>query len=37
MALLRTSEKSFRLVLQVALTLLGVRLLWSAAQSAGWI
>jgi uncharacterized membrane protein YfcA len=34
-ALLRTSEKSFRLVLQVALTLLGLRLLWSAAQSAG--
>ena len=36
-ALLRTSEKSFRLVLKVALTLLGLRLLWSAAQSAGWI
>jgi uncharacterized membrane protein YfcA len=36
-ALLRTSEKSFRLVLQVALTLLGMRLLWSAAQSAGLI
>ena len=34
-ALLRTSEKSFRLVLQVALTLLGLRLLWSAARSAG--
>src|SRR6185436_18616777 len=37
MALLRTSEKSFRLVLQVTLTLLGLRLLWSAAQSAGLI
>src|SRR5215213_93177 len=36
-ALLRTSETNFRLVLQVALTLLGLRLLWSAAQSAGWI
>src|SRR5262245_41944817 len=36
-ALERTSEKSFRLVLQVVLTLLGLRLLWSAAQSAGWL
>jgi len=36
-ALLKTSEKSFRMVLQVALTLLGLRLLWSAAQSAGLI
>jgi len=36
-ALLRTSETSFRLVLQVALTLLGLRLLWSAAGHAGWI
>jgi uncharacterized protein len=35
-ALEKTSEKSFRLVLQVVLTLLGVRLLWSAAQGAGW-
>jgi uncharacterized membrane protein YfcA len=36
-ALEKTSEKSFRLVLQVVLTLLGLRLLWSAAQSAGWL
>ena len=35
-ALEKTSEKSFRLVLQVILTLLGLRLLWSAAQGAGW-
>ena len=35
-ALEKASEKSFRLVLQVVLTLLGVRLLWSAAQGAGW-
>lgn len=34
-ALLRTTEKNFRLVLQVALTLLALRLLWSAAQGAG--
>jgi uncharacterized membrane protein YfcA len=37
MALLRTSERRFRLVLQLALTLLGLRLLWSAAHGAGWI
>ena len=35
-ALLRTKEQHFRLVLQVALTLLGARLLWSAARGAGW-
>jgi uncharacterized membrane protein YfcA len=36
-ALLKTSEARFRVVLQVALTLLGLRLLWSAAHGAGWI
>ena len=36
-ALLNTSERSFRVVLQVALTLLGLQLLWRAAQSAGLI
>jgi uncharacterized membrane protein YfcA len=36
-ALLRTSEQRFRLVLQIALTLLGLRLLWGAAADAGWI
>src|SRR6476619_3398156 len=35
-ALLRTKEQHFRLVLQLALTLLGLRLLWSAARGAGW-
>jgi uncharacterized membrane protein YfcA len=35
-ALLRTKEQHFRLVLQLALTLLGLRLLWSAARHAGW-
>jgi hypothetical protein len=35
--LLRTSEQRFRLVLQIALTLLGLRLLWGAAADAGWI
>ena len=35
-ALLRTSERRFRLVLQIVLTLLGLRLLWGAARSAGW-
>jgi len=35
MALLRTKEERFRLVLQVALTLLGLRLLWAAARGAG--
>src|SRR5581483_4973759 len=36
-ALLRTREQHFRLVLQLALTVLGLRLLWSAAHGAGWI
>jgi uncharacterized membrane protein YfcA len=36
-ALLRTSERRFRLVLQITLTLLGLRLLWGAAVDAGWI
>jgi uncharacterized membrane protein YfcA len=35
-ALLRTKEQHFRLVLQVALTILGLQLLWRAAHSAGW-
>ncbi len=35
-ALLRTREQHFRLLLQVALTILGLRLLWSAARGAGW-
>jgi uncharacterized membrane protein YfcA len=35
-ALLRTKERHFRLVLQLALTLLGLRLLWSAMRGAGW-
>src|SRR6476469_2309040 len=35
-ALLRTKEQHFRLVLQLALTILGVRLLWSAGHGAGW-
>ena len=35
-ALHRTSEQRFRLVLQIALTLLGLRLLWGAAAQAGW-
>ena len=33
-ALLRTKEQHFRLVLQLALTILGLRLLWSAARGA---
>jgi uncharacterized membrane protein YfcA len=36
LALLRTREERFRLVLQLALTLLGLRLLWAAAHGAGW-
>ncbi len=36
-ALLRTREQHFRLVLQLALTVLGLRLLWAAAHHAGWI
>jgi uncharacterized membrane protein YfcA len=35
-ALHRTSEQRFRLLLQLALTLLGLRLLWGAAAQAGW-
>jgi uncharacterized membrane protein YfcA len=35
-ALLRTKEQHFRLVLQLALTILGLRLLWTAARGAGW-
>jgi hypothetical protein len=35
-ALLRTKEQNFRLVLQIALTILGLRLLWSAGRRAGW-
>src|SRR4029078_9706253 len=35
-ALLRTKEQHFRIVLQLALTLLGLRLLWSAGHGAGW-
>jgi uncharacterized membrane protein YfcA len=35
-ALLRTKEQHFRIVLQLALTLLGLRLLWTAARGAGW-
>ena len=34
-ALLRTSEQRFRLVLQLALTMLGLRLLWGAARRPG--
>ena len=36
MALLRTKEQHFRLALQVVLTILGLRLLWTAARGAGW-
>src|SRR5258705_393182 len=36
MALLRTKEQHFRRVLQLALTILGLRLLWSAGHGAGW-
>jgi uncharacterized membrane protein YfcA len=35
-ALHRTSEERFRFLLQLVLTLLGLRLLWSAASQAGW-
>jgi uncharacterized membrane protein YfcA len=35
-ALLRTKEQHFRLVLQLALTILGLRLIWTAARGAGW-
>jgi uncharacterized membrane protein YfcA len=36
-ALNRVSERRFRLVLQIALTILGLRLLWGAAVAAGWM
>ena len=35
-ALHRTTEQRFRLVFQLVLTLLGLRLLWSAASELGW-
>jgi uncharacterized protein len=35
-ALNRTSEQRFRLILQLILTALALRLLWSAARMAGW-
>ncbi len=36
-ALLRMPEARFRLIFQICLTVLGLRLLWTAAQSAGWL
>jgi len=36
-ALMRTSEQRFRLIFQLVLTALALRLLWSAAAGAGWI
>lgn len=36
-ALLKVPEQRFRLIFQVCLTLLGLRLLWTATQSAGWV
>jgi uncharacterized membrane protein YfcA len=36
-ALHRTSEQRFRLVFQLVLTLLGLRLLWSAVPELGWL
>ena len=36
-ALTRTSEQRFRLIFQWVLTALALRLLWSAAEGAGWI
>ena len=35
-ALNYTPERRFRLILQIVLTLLGLRLLWAAARGAGW-
>jgi uncharacterized protein len=32
----RTREQRFRLILQLVLTVLGLRLLWSAASQIGW-
>jgi uncharacterized membrane protein YfcA len=34
--LLRTPERRFRLILQIVLTVLALRLLWGAARGAGW-
>ena len=36
LALHRTTERRFRIVFQLILTLLGLRLLWSAAPAIGW-
>jgi uncharacterized membrane protein YfcA len=36
-ALIRTSEQRFRLIFQLVLTALALRLLWGAAADAGWI
>jgi uncharacterized membrane protein YfcA len=36
-ALHRTTERRFRLIFQLVLTALALRLLWSAAQHAGWL
>ena len=36
-ALLKVPEQRFRLIFQICLTLLGLRLLWMAAQSGGWV
>jgi uncharacterized membrane protein YfcA len=36
-ALMRTSEQRFRLIFQVVLTALALRLLWGAAAGAGWV
>ena len=36
LALHRTTERRFRIVFQLVLTLLGLRLLWSAAPAMGW-
>ncbi len=36
-ALHRTTERRFRLIFQIVLTALGLRLLWGAARGAGWI
>jgi uncharacterized membrane protein YfcA len=37
LALNRTTERRFRLILQLILTALALRLLWSAASGAGWL
>jgi uncharacterized membrane protein YfcA len=36
-ALMRTSEQRFRLIFQLVLTALALRLLWGAAKGAGWV